>query len=334
MKAAVLTNWVPIRVYCQAGRFMVDWCYLGQERFSEPFFDQTVGHQMRLPFNQLFRHQTSLDEVVELAAARSGVAPTGFIFHMSRCGSTLLAQMLTALPQNIVISEAGPIDAVLRTPMRDPTVTDVQRIEWLRSMVNALAWPRRAEETRFFVKFDSWHVLDLALIRRAFPDVPWIFLYRDPIEVMVSHTRQIGSQMVPGSLDPGPFGLTLEAAVRMPPAEYGARVLAAFCTAAVQQRDDHGQFVHYRQLPAAVWTTLAEHFGLAWTGAEIDRMRQVTQFDAKVPSLTFVNDSADKQVAALDIQRQLAEQWLMPPYDQLEAARAEQQVYEETLSRR
>ena len=53
----------------------------------------------------------------------------------------------------------------------------------------------------YFVKFDSWNTLDLALIRRAFPDVPWIFLYRDPVEVIVSHMRQRGSQMIPGAFE-------------------------------------------------------------------------------------------------------------------------------------
>src|SRR5678816_558328 len=103
------------------------------------------------------------------------------IFHMSRCGSTLVAQMLAALERNIVISEARPIDQVLGAK-----VDEERRIAWLRWIVNALAQRRRPAEEFFFIKLDAWHVLHLPLIQRAFPNTPWVFLYRDPIEVMVS----------------------------------------------------------------------------------------------------------------------------------------------------
>ena len=42
--------------------------------------------------------------------------PSGFIFHMSRCGSTVISQMLAALAEHVVVSEAGPIDALARGP--------------------------------------------------------------------------------------------------------------------------------------------------------------------------------------------------------------------------
>ena len=89
------------------------WCYLGEDRFVAPFFEQTISRHSRTPFNLPFPHVTPLAALAELQAADPGLPPTGFIFHMSRCGSTLVAQMLAALPQNIVISEAGPVDAVL-----------------------------------------------------------------------------------------------------------------------------------------------------------------------------------------------------------------------------
>ncbi len=72
---------------------------------------------------------------------------------------------------------------------------------WLRGMLSALGQRRNGDEKKFFVKFDSWHTINLPLIRRAFPDVPWIFLYRDPLEVMVSQLRQGALNTVPGFID-------------------------------------------------------------------------------------------------------------------------------------
>jgi hypothetical protein len=115
MSAALTSGWVPISVYGQSRPFGVDWCYLGRRRFVEPFFDETIQQCLRLPFNQLFRPQTGLDARETLAAEHPGLPLHGIIFHMLRCGSTLLAQQLAALGQTAVLSEASPIDGVLTT---------------------------------------------------------------------------------------------------------------------------------------------------------------------------------------------------------------------------
>jgi len=47
--------------------------------------------------------------------------------------------------------------------------------------------------------------------------------------------------------------------------------------------DPVGLFVDYRELPDAVWGTVARHFGLELTASQVDRMREVARFDAKSP---------------------------------------------------
>src|SRR5688500_17795162 len=114
MDLALLEGWVPFRLFSRDGQPWVDWIHAGDVRFRDSFFEQTIQHCLRRPANALFRHQTPLTTLGELYRRRRGVAPTGFIFHWSRCGSTLVSQMLAALDHSIVISEARPIDAVLR----------------------------------------------------------------------------------------------------------------------------------------------------------------------------------------------------------------------------
>ena len=320
MNTPQLGDWMPIRIYEQGGQFWVDWCYWAQQRFGEPFFEQTVARRLRQPFNLLFRQQTPIETLAELQAQTPGLPPTGFIFHMSRCGSTLLAQLLAALPCNIVISEAGPIDAVLRSRWGDPQITDEQRIGWLRSLLSAFARPRHAQERHLFVKFDSWHTLALPLIQRAFPDVPWIFLYRDPGQVLASHARQPGAQMVPGRLDPQWLGLDDNRLEHGRLDEYCARVLTRICGAALQYHNQNGRFVHYRQLPGAVWLELAQHFRVEYSAAEIVCMRQTAQFDAKTPGLFFVEANSSTTRAAATALGPFAEQWLLPIYAALEAS--------------
>jgi hypothetical protein len=318
-----LDGWIPIRLYWDQGRPLVDWCYLGTRRFREPFFNQTVEACLRQPFNLLFRRQTAVEVLAEWQAERPGLPPTGFIFHMSRCGSTLVSQMLAALPRNIVLSEAGPIDNVLRANVRAGGVTDGQRLTWLRGVVSALGQPSRRGEQHLFIKFDACHTLDLPLVRQAFPDVPWVFLYRNPIEGLVSHDMQRGSYTIPGVIEAGVFGLDPAAAQKLSAEEYTARVLARICRAAVdcQEQTASGLLVNYNELPGAVDSAIADFFGTAYSDEERKRMHAVTPFDAKNPCLFFTDDTAEKERQATDRIRQAAEAWLRPVYEQLEALR-------------
>src|SRR5205823_6164768 len=47
----------------------------------------------------------------------------------------------------------------------------------------------------YFVKFSSWNVLYFPLVRAAFPGVPWVFVYRHPVDVMVANLAKPGSWM-------------------------------------------------------------------------------------------------------------------------------------------
>jgi hypothetical protein len=265
--------------------------------------DQTIEKALGNPATSIPVRQTSIDVLAEFEMSEPHVTPRGLIFHMSRCGSTLISQMLAALPQNVVISEAGIIDAAIHAHLKVPGVSDDQRGHWLRGLVAALIRSSADGERYLFIKFDSWHVLELPLIRRTFPTVPWIFVYRHPVEVMASHARQGRSPM------------TIEAAARR------ARVLARFCQSAMQHLDDTGRLVEYRQLPAVVWTDVLGHFGVDCSSADIDRMRAVALFEAKNPSVRFHSDAQTKQNEISENARFAADRSLMPLYDELEQYR-------------
>jgi hypothetical protein len=200
-------------------------------------------------------------------------------------------------------------------------VTEEEQVRWLRALVSAMGQPRQGNETRLFVKLDSWHTLFLPLLRRAFPDVPWIFLYRDPLEVLVSQVRQRGSQMIPGVLPPTLLGLTPAELSTLSLDEYAARVLAQVCRAALTPRDAKGRFVSYRALPEAVEGDIAEHFGLRLSAEERARLTAAARFNAKAPGLPFTPDTQAKQREAKEPLRLLADRWLSGLHSELETAR-------------
>jgi hypothetical protein len=312
-------DWVPIRFYWENDAAFVEWCFLGDDRFTDPFFQDTIRRRMSLPFNRLFpRHApvALLRDVFENAAV---VPPTGFIFHMSRCGSTLVAQMLASLSKNIVISEAPPVDSVIRA-----RATDNDRQQWLKWMIGVLGRKRNASELNYFVKFDSWNILDFDLIRAAFPAVPSIFLYRNPVEVIVSHMRQRGLQMVPGgTLDSLLPEVSVSQSLEMPAEEYCARILGKLCSRALEQAEDRTLLlINYNQLPDAVTKIITRHLGAGFSAEDERRMNEASRYDAKTPQMNFEPDSERKRTDASETARAAAAAWVDPIYEQLETIRS------------
>ena len=302
---------------------MVDWGYLGEAPFTDPFFEQTISQALSHPAALLFRRQTTIAALRDVADASPGLSPAGFIFHMSRCGSTLISQMLAGLPSNLVLSEASPINTLLRSHLRNPSITEDQRVDWLRWMVGALGQARRPEQKRLFIKFDCWHALFLPLIQRAFPNVPWVFVYRRPVEVLMSQQRQRGGQVIPGVLEPALFGWTAAEVRQMDLQAYGARVLAKICQAGLTAAEGgKNRLLNYRQLPGVVWSTLLQSWAVDRTAAEVDKMTEVSRLNAKNPLWVFEEDSASKNSAATQDIRERAARWLDPLYQQLEEQRS------------
>jgi len=307
-------SWVPAQIRWTAAGPVVDWCHLGDLRFVAPFFEQTINDAMAHPFNRLFRHSTPLAPVEPDGLE---LRPRGLIFHMSRCGSTLVSQMLAALPRNVVLSEPTPIDQILHAAGR---LSDNQIAILLRGMTAALGRRRGAQERDLFVKLEGWHVLRLPLIRRAFPDVPWVFLYRDPLEVLASLSDLRPHRMLPGGIDAALLGGDA-AAHAMSPDAYSALVLRRVCEAAIAHAaDGSGLLIEYRDLPRAACGVLLDHFGLRYEVEELACMNEAARFDAKSPRRLYVDDSEAKRHGAGEEIRNLAAE-LAPLYARLDALR-------------
>ena len=307
-------QWLPVHAAEIDGRFFVDWAHFGGERLTEPFFEQSMRKALAHPFNRVFRYRMSIEDFVAQANGEQNLAPSGFIFHMSRCGSTLVSQMLAALHGNIVVSEAPPIDAVVQLSRLRPDLPPEQRLKALTAMIAAFGRRRTGNERHYVIKFDAWHALALPLLRRAFPAVPWLFLYRHPVEVLISQLQMPGMQMIQQFVPASLYGID-----GFDDAEdYYARVLAKTCEAALDAGG--GLLINYRDLPQAAFTRILPHFGMACDESERAVMSEAARFDAKNPQFEFTNDSADKRRQASVRTGALAERHLGEIYRRLEAA--------------
>ena len=138
----------------------------------------------------------------EQASGLSGgivVPPTGFVFHESRVGSTLVANFLASDPWALVFSESTPVaNAILHCE----TCSVERQIQLFRDVI--LLMGRSPIHKRLFFKFQSITCtkMEIALqvlhtsnfvyvciksLSQAFPETSWVFLYRNPVQTMMSH---------------------------------------------------------------------------------------------------------------------------------------------------
>ena len=155
-----------------------------------------------------------------------GCAPAGLVFHESRCGSTLVANMLAASTATLVVSES-PVegDLLAATGMGDfgddaavarvlrvltsaygrPIVGAASTVAATDSADAATAWVPQ----HFYIKQRSSVTPHLRLFRAAFPEVPWVFMHRRPRDVLASLFRHVIPPLPWPTAEPGmaPYGI-------------------------------------------------------------------------------------------------------------------------------
>jgi hypothetical protein len=310
-----IAGFTPVETCLSEGGIFARWQKLGGICFKEPFFADTVKKYSAN--NDLPGRVTNLDPaILREVLALKRLEPKGFIFQMSRCGSTLIAQMLASLESNLVISEPTAINSLLYPG--DMQWSYDQLLISLRVLISALGQSLSGLERNYVVKFRSWNIFYLPLILQAFPHVPWIFLYRDPIEVMVSAVRKrpvYFKVMASGGDGFLRFmGVDREEALLISDEEYLARTLGRFCEIARDNLNDLGRAIDYRSLPHAVFGEIMDHFGLEFSVADIEGMTSVAKYYSKSRDerRIFLPDSMSKQQEASSAIRSAAARWVNP----------------------
>lgn len=282
-------QWLPVQIFADGEGAKVEWVHFGFAPLVEPFFEQSLARAMALPASALLRCATPLETLLEFASERP---PEGLIFHMSRCGSTLVAQMLGALEGSAVVAEAPVLDQAIQLHLAGQFPAEL-----VRGLTGALLRDRAGDTRHLFVKLDAWHTLALPRIAALFPSSRWAFLFRDPVEVLVSQARKPGMHVTPGAIPFELFGLRGGEGVSPP--NYPAWVIGAIARAGLGAAGlDRGLLVEYADLPGAVTRAILPHFGVEPGEGDTERLAEAGARYSKQPHRAFAEDRAEKQGAA------------------------------------
>ncbi|QHS59861.1 hypothetical protein [Chitinophaga agri] len=203
MQQPPIRNWIPYKLSYAQQQWTINWLDLGYYRMNHPFFDETIAVcRHRQAERSSLKSISTADFLMDACKALSHLSPSAFVFHVSRCGSTLLSQAFSTSPQNIVIAEAPLLDEILRSLEKQPDLPPQQRESWFKAAVSLMGQHRNFSETDYIIKLDSWHIHFYELLRAWYPDTPFYFLYRRPDQVVASHDKRRGLQAIPGMISP------------------------------------------------------------------------------------------------------------------------------------
>ncbi|HEX3183166.1 MAG TPA: hypothetical protein VHQ94_00055 [Pyrinomonadaceae bacterium] len=323
---------MPLDAVVVDGRPGLLWMQMADVSFSEPFFQQTVD-RVRAEYPEREEKFVEFDALLQLDKVLPRVEPAGFIFHSSRCGSTLLANACRSLNDSIVLSEPNAIDKLVARFITDADAMKESLYSvFLRAVVNALGQSDRQPAPPVFIKFSCCSISQLERIRRIWPGVPWIFLYRDPVETIVSNVSDPPAWLLDEDhrVLANITGTSPAQVAQMPMEELCARSVGSFFSTANTLANDNNLLLNYNQLSLPAINGILEFFKVRPSPEELERIASGTRIYSKQVSATreFVPDARAKQRLASDLVREMAERWAMQPYQLLEQNRNAVNIHE------
>jgi hypothetical protein len=310
---AMQGDWLPVRAALHPTGLYFALREIRPAELQDPFMQETIA---RIPARE------SVVQIAreDLGRGTAGTGPAGIVFHVARCGSTLVSQLLKQHVGVAVYAEPLPVNEILLPPHKWPRA---ELVAALRSLGAAFA---RHARKAWVWKLTSWNTLFCDIVAEAFPESPWVLCIRDPVEVSVSLLRQPAGWIWDGERPAAPFlkSIDPEGASRSRE-DYVARLFGAFCESAARLDPARGVLVDYASLPGAAWQVVAPHFGLAVDVPARARMQEAAGMNSKAPigrPEKFAGDAAGKQAVASDELRSAIEAHARPALDRLRASYA------------
>ncbi|MDN3674230.1 sulfotransferase family protein [Flavobacterium branchiarum] len=295
-----LSNWIPNKLVEIDSKVYFEWIYLGDKRYVDPFFDETLmkckGH-----YNNSTRYKvvSSVENLIDWSVGLVSAALKSLLFHVSRCGSTMMCQSLAVSPQNIVVSEAPILDQIIRSDFFD---LDKKRV-LIKSVIALLGQKRFVEEKNLIVKLDSWHIFEINELRAIFPELPFVLLYRNPTEVLQSHAKLKGMHMVPNLLPATIFGISEEDIQTISFQQYGAVVLEKYFQSYLDfyGTDKNVSLYNYNEGMKSVLERFLSFIDADYFVEEVDQMCERLTRHSKNGDVAFKGDSFVNEILAIDL---------------------------------
>lgn len=295
-----LLHWIPYKLIEKDNDVYFEWIYLGDRKYTDPFFEETISKCKSHPYNsKVVRVVSTIENLLDWSKQLISIELKSLVFHVSRCGSTMLSQSLVTSSGNIMISEAPLIDQILRT-----TVFDFkQKCVLVEAVIRLLGQKRFPEQKNLIIKLDAWHIFNVAQFRLIFPELPFMMLYREPAEVLKSHQKMIGMHMVPGLIPHSVFGIPSLIITEIGYKQYGALVLEKYFQAFLDfyATDQNVLLCNYNDGMQSVIERFISFVVIDYSTDEVSEMFERLKKHSKNQNAVFEGDFFSDEVLEMDL---------------------------------
>jgi len=293
-----LSNWYPVKLLRENDGHKCLWKNLEGISFIDPFFSETVTRACSIKINNAqYKPTSDLKILTEWTGSIDSVEPAMFIFHISRCGSTLLSQALSLSDEHIVLSEVPFIDELLQLLTIDEWLVNTEYQQILKAAISIYGQKKNKKQKSLFIKTDSWHIYYLHLFRVLYPSVSFLFLYREPKAVLNSQYIKRGMHAIPGLIADHVLGIETNLSEYIDFDKHLINVLISYLFSFVNliQTDANSFLANYSEGIENITSNVFQIIG-----EEIDELYRANinercRYNAKYPDQPFVNDSLLRQ---------------------------------------
>jgi hypothetical protein len=280
------------------------------------------------------------------------------VFHESRVGSTMLSNAFVAASpkKHRSFSETPPPSTAMGTcrrrnrdflgPSESYDRTNINHIcrrpdqapAVLRDVMYLQARSSNPKEERAMFKFQTAPNIYIPIFQKAFPDVPWVFLFREPVQVLMSYATddaKLEKQWCATGRDHPSLEIKEWAAQHgvedpgktLSLLEYCALVISSATQAGLenlvgQPKPHKGIAIDYKdlKLPSTIEALFVEHFGIQLSKQEVENIKVSLGSYSKAgygKKDWHGDDSKTKEKAASEEVKNAANQWLKDSYEKL-----------------
>ncbi|MDQ8012896.1 MAG: sulfotransferase family protein [Flavobacterium nitrogenifigens] len=295
-----ISNWIPIKLIEKENEVYFEWIYFSNIPFADPFFEETIAKCRSHSYNsKRFKLISTVENLVDWSKELDFVELKGLVFHVSRCGSTMLSQSLATSAENIMVSEAPIIDEILRSDFFDEDTKTVL----LESVIRLLGQKRFPEQKNLIIKLDAWSIFKASYLRSVFPEIPFALLYRNPGEVLRSHQKQAGMHMVPNIIPSSVFGITSKEIQELSLQQYQALVLEKYFQGFLDfyEIDSNVIMLNYNDGMKNVIERFISFIDVDFSENEINLMLERLKKHSKNENAVFTGDSYKDDLLSVDL---------------------------------
>jgi hypothetical protein len=272
---SALRSYVPSAYRPLGESWLLEWA---------PAPPRTARPVLHVPVPSPDRLITSPARLSELLAGQRLIEPSMFIFHVSHCGSTLLARLLAVDPDLHVSIEPHHLGQFLALSYGAPAERFARHAAPMIRICGL-----GSDASRLVIKWTSHALYRVGDIRRLYPDVPAVLVYRDPFAVW-------------SRLQAGPIGFlddrrdwSLELLGLTPSAGTvtAQELRVAYIERMFERAAEHAhlfdRLVNYSELPDAVHDVRARIAGAA-ENLDAAELRRVAGRYSKQPNRPYTGD--------------------------------------------